>query len=85
MFFVFQCPILLEKKINMKSSSKDYQKMFIYKTDPALAPSQAEPAKPTAIVPKQPWTIKIKEIALHYYNGFKLLYLDSKIAARRII
>ena len=72
----------MEKKETMKSSSKDFQKVFIYKIDPNLGPAPVEPAKQTSVVPKQPWSVKIKEIALHYYNGFKLLYLDSKIAAR---
>jgi len=73
----------LEKKEKIKASSKDYQKAFIFKMKPLDdTPPAQEPAKPIVIAPKKPIMLKVKEIALHYYNGFKLLYLDTKIAAR---
>jgi len=75
-----------KKKVEIKekiiSASERYQRAFVYKIDPALAePSRSlDAAKPHKA--KVAIITKIVNEVKHYYNGFRLLYLDTKIAAR---
>ena len=45
------------------------------------APEDLEP-KAVAPAPKKPIMVRIKDEIIHYYNGFKLLYYECKIAVR---
>lgn len=46
------------------------------------SPEEVEPMVAVAPTPKKTLWQRVKHEAVHYYNGFKLLYLEMKIAAR---
>ena len=48
------------------------------------SPEEVEPMVAVAATPKKTIWERVKHEAVHYYNGFKLLYLEIKIAARML-
>ena len=72
-----------EQKEKLKIASQKFQEAFIFKADKTLATSDGLVKQDTAVVPgKRSIKETIVHEVKHYYNGFKLLYLDSRIAAR---
>ena len=58
----------------MQIVEEKLQDAFIYMPD--------KPANVTKKEEKLPLTERIKKEIMHYYHGFRLLYLDSKVAAK---
>lgn len=48
------------------------------------SPEEVEPMVAVTATPKKTIWERVKHEAVHYYNGFKLLYLEIKIAARML-
>ena len=48
------------------------------------SPEEIEPMVTVSSKPKKTIWQRVKHEAVHYYNGFKLLYLEIKIAARML-
>lgn len=76
----------LEKKKKIIEASKKFQEAFVFKVDPTLGEMDnvkfVQGKSSRLVVSKKPLSLRIKEEIKHYANGFKLLYLDVKIAAR---
>lgn len=78
-----------EQKEKLKIASQKFHDAFIFKVDHSL-PSNANKdvvvdQPEGAIVPaKKPIMQKIRDEIRHYYNGFRLLYLDIRIAGRML-
>ena len=48
------------------------------------SPEEIEPMVAVSPTPKKTLWQRVKHEVVHYYNGFKLLYLETKIAARML-
>jgi LETM1-like protein. len=73
----------LEREGKIKAAAQKFQEAFIFKVDKDLSNIEAEIKKQeTTVVVKKPLTERIMDEVRHYYNGFRLLFLDSRIAVR---
>ena len=72
----------LEHKEKLRVASRKFQDAFIFKVDRSLVQPQVKSGE----FVEKPVTKSLMERFIHelkhYYNGFRLLYLDLKIAAR---
>lgn len=48
------------------------------------SPEEIEPVVAVSSPPKKTIWQRVKHEVIHYYNGFKLLFLETKIAARML-
>lgn len=73
----------LERDEKLKYAAQKFQEAFIFKVDRSLAvDSPDKAAAESTVTVKKPLKERIVNEIKHYYNGFRLLYLDLKIAAR---
>jgi len=76
----------LEQREKLRVAGQKLQEAFIFKVDRSLIPEEKVTTPTASPVPatitKKPLKERIMEEVKHYYNGFRLLYLDVKIAAR---
>lgn len=77
----------LEHEQKLKLAAQKFQEAFIFKVDKDLAltvDSLVEKKKDEGVAVKKPFSERIIDEIKHYYNGFRLLYLDTRIAARML-
>ena len=73
----------LEKEQKLKAAADKFQEAFIFKVDKDLSESSIESkTADKAVAVKKPLTERFMDEVRHYYKGFRLLYLDARIAAR---
>jgi len=70
----------LEKEQKLKAAADKFQEAFIFKVDKDL--SETNKTEDSVAVTKEPLKDRIIHEIKHYYKGFRLLYLDTRIAAR---
>ena len=71
----------LEKEQKLKAAADKFQEAFIFKVDKDLSETKKTEESVVAVT-KTPLKDRIIHEIKHYYTGFRLLYLDTRIAAR---
>lgn len=74
----------LERRRKLLAAREKIHDAYIFKPIPGLptTPEEQIPPPTAVAVKKKPLHTRIMKELNHYYKGFKLLYLDTKIAAR---
>ena len=72
----------LEHKEKLRIASQKFQDAFIFKVDRSLVQPQMKSGEVVEKPVKKSLMERFIHEVKHYYNGFRLLYLDVKIAAR---
>ena len=72
----------LEQKEKLRVASQKFQDAFIFKVDRSLVQPQMKSEEVVEKPVKKSLIERFIHEVKHYYNGFRLLYLDVKIAAR---
>lgn len=73
----------LEKEQKLKAAADKFQEAFIFKVDKDLSDTSIDSkTADKAVIVKKPLRERLMDEARHYYKGFRLLYLDARIAAR---
>ena len=70
----------VEEAVEAMKKKKELLKEKAFQME--CSPEEVEPMVAIAPTPKKTIWQRVKHEAVHYYNGFKLLYLEAKIAAR---
>lgn len=70
------------KAIKDEKDKVEEKKPYFHRPELNIKPAKPEP--PTEVVKLTLWD-KVKHEAKHYYNGFKLLFVDVKICSRLLL